>query len=43
MNIEDNTDLCINGLGIMNIKNNNDISISGIDKDLISTRDSIFG
>jgi hypothetical protein len=27
----------------MNIKNNNDISISGIDKDLISTRDSIFG
>ena len=43
MNIDNNTDLCINGLGIMNIKNNNDISISGIDKDLISTRDSIFG
>ena len=43
MNIDNNTDLCINGLGIMNIKNNNDIYISGIDKELISTRDSIFG
>lgn len=43
INIEDNTDLCINGLGLINIKNSNDIGICGLDKDLISIRNSIFG
>jgi len=43
MNISKNNDLCINGLGILNIKNDNNISISGLDKELISIRNSIFG
>lgn len=43
IDIDDNTDLCINGFGIINIKNKNNISISGLDKELISTRPSIFG
>ena len=41
--IEDNTDLCINGLGIIKIKNKNNICINGLDKSLLSIRKSIFG
>ena len=41
--IDDNIDLCINGFGFINIKNRNNISISGIDKKLISIRNSVFG
>ena len=43
LDIDNNTDLCISGLGIIRIKNNNNISVSGLDKDLISLRKSIFG
>lgn len=43
LEVNDNTDLCINGFGIINIKNKNNISINGLDKDLISIRNSIFG
>ena len=43
VNVEDNTDICINGFGIINIKKSNNISIVGLDKELISIRRSIFG
>ena len=43
VNVEDNTDICINGFGIINIKKSNNISIVGLDKELISIRKSIFG
>ena len=43
IDINDNTDLCINGLGIIRIKNNNNLSIKGLDKELVSIRNSIFG
>ena len=43
LEVDDNTDVCINGFGIINIKNKNIISINGLDKDLISIRSSIFG
>ena len=43
MDIDNNKDICINGLGIIRIKNKNNIEISGLDKDLISVRESIFG
>lgn len=43
IDMSDNTDLCINGLGIINVKNRNNLSISGLDKELISVRKSIFG
>ena len=43
VNVEDNTDMCINGFGIINIKKSNNISIVGLDKKLISIRKSIFG
>ena len=43
LDIEDNTDICINGFGIINIKNKNNISITGLDKELVSIRTSLFG
>lgn len=43
MSVGKNIDLCINGLGIINIKNECNINISGLDIDLISIRNSIFG
>lgn len=43
VSVEDNTDICINGFGIINIKKSNNVSIVGLDKDLISIRKSIFG
>lgn len=43
IDLVDNTDLCINGFGIINIKNKNNISINNLDKNLISIRKSIFG
>ncbi len=43
VSVEDNTDLCINGFGIINIKKSNNISIAHLDKELISVRNSIFG
>ena len=43
INIEDNTDISINGFGIINIKKSNNINIVGLDKELISIRKSIFG
>jgi len=43
LEINNNNDICINGFGIINIKNKNNISINGLDKGLISIRDSIFG
>jgi len=43
LEISDNTDLCINGFGIINIKNKNNISIYNLNNDLISIRNSIFG
>ena len=42
LNVEDNTDLCINGLGFIRIKNNNELSISKLDKRLVSIRNSII-
>ena len=38
-----NTDLCINGFGILSIKEKNNISIFNLDKELFSIRKSIFG
>lgn len=43
LNIDDNTDICINGLGILNIKKSNKLIISGLDSSLLSVRKSIFG
>ena len=43
LDINDNTDLCINGFGILRIKNKNSISISNLDKQLVSVRMSMFG
>ena len=43
MEINNNTDICINGFGFIRIKNNNTLSINNLDKELVSTRDSIFG
>ena len=43
LDVQNNVDVCINGLGFINIKNSNTIAISGLDKNLISIRNSIFG
>lgn len=43
LDIDSNTDICINGFGFIRIKNKNNISISNLDKELISIRKSIFG
>ena len=43
IDINDNTDICINGFGIINIKNKNNINIHILDKDLVTIRKSIFG
>ena len=43
IDLNNNIDLCINGFGFINIKNKNSISINGLDKNLISIRNSVFG
>ena len=43
VSVNSNSDICINGFGIINVKNSNNLSICGLDKNLISIRESIFG
>lgn len=43
IDLDNNIDLCINGLGFINIKNSNNISVNNLDKGLISIRNSVFG
>ena len=42
INIEDSTDICINGFGFIRIKNKNKINLKGLNKELISIRKSII-
>ena len=43
MEIKDNTDLIILGLGFINIKNKCDIKVSNLNQSIIELRESIFG
>lgn len=43
MEIKDNTDLIILGLGFINIKNECDIKVSNLNQSIIELRESIFG